>query len=225
MEAHIRILREHAQRFRGKTQDEEEVYVWWGKIRSTHRQRPLPHLKQVLALEDELGSDNGAAEREVHLYLTDYRSLYVAHVGEITAEDPRGEEDESHIPEIYLGDDINCDCWFRLWDIRRIVSDDTLAVIEELAKLRNVAYGDMPVSIYGGMVDLPLIVTRPDDSRYFEVDARDLLTDGNYWVEFDAEHSGIGALERELREDRFGDDAWELAPTVQLPLPMPMEVS
>lgn len=33
MESHIRILRELAQRFRDGG-DEEEVYVWWGKIRS-----------------------------------------------------------------------------------------------------------------------------------------------------------------------------------------------
>jgi len=210
MEAHIRILRDRAQRFRSKMDDEEEVYVWWGKIRSAHRQRPLPHLPEVLALEEQLGSAEGSAEREVHLYLTDYRSLYVAHVGEVTADDPREDEgdDGSHIPEIYRGKEIHCDCWFRLWDIRRIVSDDTLAVIEELTKLRNTAYGDMPVSIYGGMVDLPLIVTRPDGARYFETDARDLLTDGNYWVEFDAEHSGIAATERDLREHSFGDEAW-----------------
>jgi hypothetical protein len=58
------------------------------------------------------------------------------------------------------------------------------------------------------MVDLPLIVTRPDGARYFEADARDQLTDGKYWVEFDAERSGLGSIERELRENCFGEEAW-----------------
>lgn len=206
MEEHIRILRDQAQRFRSGKADEEEVFVWWGKIRSVRRQAPLPHLADVLALESQLGEGEAAAEMQ--LYMTDYRSLYVAHIGEITAEDVRKEDDGDHVPELYMQDDRQCDCWFRLWDIRRLVSDDTVAVVEELAKLRNIAYGDMPVSIYGGMVNLPLIVTRPDGARYFESDARDQLTDGKYWVEFDAERSGLGSIERELREHCFGEEAW-----------------
>ncbi len=208
METHITVLRELAQKFRSGTVGEDDVYVWWGKIRSTRRQEALPHLPVILALEKELGSEDGDAEVEMHLYLTDYRSLYVAHIGCVTADDPRDDEGTEHVPEIYRSDEINCDCWFQLWDIRRLVSDDTLAVVEELGKLRNTGYHDMPVSIYGGMVNLPLVVTRPDAARYFEPDARDLMTGGCYWVEFDAEHSGIGATERELREHCFGEEEW-----------------
>ena len=87
-------------------------------------------------------SDFKQSEHEICLYLTDYRSLYVAHVGEITADDPRDDDDELHIPPIYRPKDIHCDCWFRIWDIRRLVSDDTLAVVTELRKLRNTAYHD-----------------------------------------------------------------------------------
>lgn len=204
------LLRERARRFRARDADEESVYIWWGKIRSARRQQPLPHIADILALENELGESGGDAERELQLYLTDYRSLYVAHVGEITADDVRefDDEDESTIPPVYAQDGINCDCWFKLWDIRRLVSDDTLAVVDELAKLRNTAYHDMPVSIYGGMVNLPLIVKRPDGARYFESDVREQLIGDQYWVEFDSEHSGIGATERELREHCFGEQAW-----------------
>ena len=206
MEEHIRIIRDRAQRFRSGDVEEDDVFVWWGKIRSVRRQAPLPHLKEIIALESQLGE--GHAVSEMQLYTTDYRSLYVAHVGEITVEDVRENDDGDHIPEMYLNEKVNCDCWFRLWDIRRLVSDDTLAVIEELGKLRNTGYADMPVSIYGGMVHLPLIVTRPDGARYFEPDARDLLTDGKYWVEFDAERTGLGSIERELRENCFGEEEW-----------------
>jgi hypothetical protein len=206
MEAHIRIIRDRAQRFRSGEVEEDEVFVWWGKIRSVRRQAPLPHLNDIVALESQLG--DAEATTEVQLYITDYRSLYVAHVGEITTEDVRDEDGGDHIPDMYLDDQVHCDCWFRLWDIRRLVSDDTLAVIEELGKLRNTGYADMPVSIYGGMVHLPLIVTRPDGARYFEPDARDQLTDGKYWVESDAERTGMGSIERELRENCFGEEAW-----------------
>src|SRR5688572_21176144 len=199
MESHIMLLRDLAQRFRQGQEKEEDVYVWWGRIRSARRQTALPHLDEILALETELGDEGGDAEREIQLYLTDYRSLYVAHIGGITADDVRKDDDETHIPAVYLGKEIHCDCWFQLWDIRRLVSDDTLAVVDELSKMNNTAYHDMPVSIYGGMVNLPLIVTRPDGARYFEADVRNQLTGDRFWVEFDAEHSGIGSTQRELR--------------------------
>lgn len=208
MESHIKLLRQRAQCFRQGQEEEDNVYVWWGRIRSSRRQSTLPHIADVLALEHELGAADGDAEREMQLYLTDYRSLYVAHVGDITADDARDDDDATHIPAIYLNDEVHCDCWFQLWDIRRLVSDDTLAVVDELSKLRNTSYYDMPVSIYGGMLNLPLIVTRPDGERYFEADVRKQLTEDRYWVEFDAEHSGIGSTEKDLRENSFGEDLW-----------------
>ena len=70
-----------------------------------------------------------------------------------------------HMPHYYRSQ--FADFWFRLWDIRRLVADDTPAVIEELKRLRNIRYHDRPVSLYGGMVDLPLIVTRPDEVSWF----------------------------------------------------------
>lgn len=208
VESHILILRDLASRFRSNQIDEDEVYVWWGKIRSAHRLEPLPHIQRVIALEAELNGENDVVARELQLYITDYRSLYVAHVGEITAEDIRDEDEDDHIPAFYRKDGITCDCWFRLLDIRRLISDDTLSVVEELQKLRNTEYHDSPVSIYGGMVNVPLIVTRPDGARYFDPYVREQLTDGRHWVEFDLERGGIGATERELREHCFGEDSW-----------------
>jgi hypothetical protein len=209
MENHIALLRERARLYRDRPDDEDDVYIWWGKIRSARRQEALKHLDQILAIGENLIDDDGVATREVQLYLTDYRSLYVAHVAEVTVEDPREDPNEAaHVPAVYLGREVHCDCWFRVWDIRRLVADDTPAVVDELRKLSNTAYHGMPVSIYGGMVDLPLIVTRPDGARYFEEDVREQLTGGAYWVEFDSEHSGLGATEKELREDHFGEELW-----------------
>jgi hypothetical protein len=186
---------------------EDDVYVWWGKIRSPNRQQPMAHLPEILAIDDLLNSPE--APPEVHLYLTDYRSLYVAHVGEVTAADVREEEDEPdrYVAGVYRG--AQCDCWFRLWDIRRLVHDDTLGVIDELRKLRNTHYHDKPVSIYGGMIDLPLVVRRDDGARFFDPEVRRLYIDGRSWAEFDAERTGLGTIERDLRENMLGDDAWK----------------
>ncbi len=200
MERHLETLLDRMRRYRADEISADDVYVWWGKVRSPHREGTLPHLDRICALEADVDT------REVHVYLTDYRSLFVAHLGEVTCDDIR-ELDDEPMPGYYreFGD---CDCWFRLWDIRRIVVDDTTEVVNQLKKLRDPSYHDRPVSIYGGMRDLPLIVTREDDVAFFDPDRRKHLTEGKFWAEFDAEHAGIGAIERELRDNMLGDKAW-----------------
>jgi hypothetical protein len=204
LEVLLRTMREH----RAGTREEEDVYVWWGKVASSNRLQPLPHLADVLAIDELANSDSSDAE--INLYLTDYRSLYVAHLGEVTADDVREYPDESaHIPTYYNTDGLNCDFWFRLFDIRRLVLDDTPSVIRELKQLMNTRYYDKPVSLYGGMSELPLIVTRPDEATWFDRETRERLTGGRFWAEYDAERAGAGAMQRELRENRFGNAAWE----------------
>lgn len=93
-------------------------------------------------------------------------------------------------------------------DIRRLVADDTLAVIRELKALLNLSYQNKPVSLYGGMVDLPLVVSRPDSRGFFDRDTRDAIIGERLWAEFDAETAGVGAMERELRQNLLGDEVW-----------------
>jgi hypothetical protein len=94
MDAHLRMLLANIDAFRGGHIADEDVYVWWGKVRSSYRLERLPHLDEVLAMDETLDPDG---DRELHLYLTDYRSLYVGHVYEITADDVRADEG-SHVP-------------------------------------------------------------------------------------------------------------------------------
>jgi hypothetical protein len=123
MDRHLEVLlRWAAQRKEGKV-PEEDVYVWWAKVRSPNRQGPLPHRDEVLALRDQV-----AAETETHLYLTDYSSLYVARIVDLTDADvPTEWEDErDHMPRYYEG--LAADFWFQLWDIRRLVAKETCAI-------------------------------------------------------------------------------------------------
>jgi hypothetical protein len=48
MEQHIRVLQDAARKYRHGKLAEEQVYVWWGKLRSEHRPRPLPHVDEIL---------------------------------------------------------------------------------------------------------------------------------------------------------------------------------
>ncbi|HYW50916.1 MAG TPA: hypothetical protein VE861_09930 [Gemmatimonadaceae bacterium] len=200
LQEHVAVLLDWARRPGGDPQD---VFVWWGKVKSAQRQAPMPHKHDVLAISP---AEHDA--REVHLYLTDYRSLYVAQVDCIEAADPRGTDPE-HVPAYYTEQELECDCWFMLCDIRLLVRDDLESVAAELMKLRNTRYGDRRVSLYGGMVDLPLIVTRDAPCDFFSDAEKALLTDGQPWAVFDAAQSGVGATEATLRLDHFGD-SWSL---------------
>jgi len=203
MDRHLEVLLRWAVARNEGRADHDEVYVWWAKLRSANRQAPLPHATEVLELRAQI-----EAGVETHLYLTDYSSLYVAHLVEVTDEDVRrdwpGERD--HMPAYY--EEHETDFWFQLWDIRRIVAKEPPATIEELKRLRNVRYNDRPVSLYGGIVDLPLIVTREDGANWFaDIGA---LTEGRRWAERDAELRGeTERLSSELRDNLLGHEIWD----------------
>ena len=131
----------------------------------------------------------------------------MAEVAAISAENP-DVNDLIHTPAYYVRNQLTCDCWFMLVDIRRLVADDLMGVIDQLKLLTNLRYHDQPVSLYGGMVELPLLVTRADERTFFSADERTALTGGVNWVEFDAETGGLGAMERDLRENLFGGPVW-----------------
>jgi hypothetical protein len=187
--------------------DDPDVYVWWAKLRSPNRDEPLAHKDDVLALQQQI--DAGV---ETHLYLTDYRSLYAGHLVEVTERGVGAEPGErEHMPAYYR--DREVDCWFRLADIRRLIAGDGPATNEELRNLLNVRYHHRPVSIYGGMIELPLVVERQDGAAWF-ADA-DELTGGRRWVVRDSEMRGeTERLSAELRDNLLGQEIWEaLHPT------------
>jgi hypothetical protein len=84
LDAHLHVLLRWAERSRDPADaasPEEDVYVWWAKIRSPRRDGELPHAAEIAALQSQIDDDV-----ETHLYLTDYRSLYVGPLGEVTAD-------------------------------------------------------------------------------------------------------------------------------------------
>ena len=201
MDAHVAVLVERARAHRRGEIPEDEVHVWWGRIRSARRQEELPHLSDVLALDDQIEADV-----PTYLYLTDYSSLYVADLARITVDDVRAKR-ETAIPAYYR--DQECDLWFQLWDVRRLVVQDTRAVVQELRRLRNLRYHEQPVSLYGGMVQLPLLVWREAEVDWFG--DRAALTDGLLWAEKDAEfRSEAARLSADLRDNLFGPRIWNL---------------
>ena len=205
VDQHFALLLDWATRFDEGKAGEDDVYVWWGKVKSQNRLQPLAHKDDIAALATALEADDHA---ESHLYVTDYRTLYV---GELLAieEGALTAAEQAHVPAYYREKDLKCDFWFMVGDFRRLVTDDLPRVAEELRALRNVHYHDKPVSLYGGMVDLPLVVKRSDNVRFFEPDVRDDITGGKLWVQHDAAlGGGAAAIERDLRDNVLGETVW-----------------
>lgn len=76
MEAHLRVLLTLAARQDRDGYSDDKLYVWWGKVRSANRQQAQAHQDDIRRIRDSIAA--GA-----HLYLTDYRSLYVGDLDEI----------------------------------------------------------------------------------------------------------------------------------------------
>lgn len=201
LDEHLRILLHWAEQYRTGECGYEDVYVWWAKLRSPNRDAPtLPHHAEIMALQEQI--ERGT---ETQLYLTDYRSLYVAHMEDVLDANVLEDDEAEHMPAYYLTQ--RADLWFRIVDIRRVVSNDTVAVIEELKRLANTRYHGRPVSLYGGMVELPLIVTREDGRQWFPQATS--LTDGLLWAQHDADLRGeTDRMARELRDNLIGAAAW-----------------
>jgi hypothetical protein len=203
MDDHLSVLLDWARRHAEGAPPDEDVYVWWAKLASAHRPEPMRHRAEVLALGEQ------AARAETHLYITEYRSLYVAHVADVVAEDVREDaEERAHIPAYYFDRPETADCWFQLWDIRRLVSDDGPAVADVLRRLLNTRHDDHPVSLYGGMVEMPLLVRCAEEEPGWFSDRASLLGETR-WVERDGQARGeTERLAGELRDNLIGREGW-----------------
>lgn len=199
LDAHVRLLLDRLDDARQGRRTFDTVYVWWGRLRSPHRRGGLPHLDSILALQRQI--ERGI---ETHLYLTDYRSLVVALVDRVDKDvDRRAEQD--HVPAYYGRHEV--DVWFRIRDVRRLVSNDTVAVIHETRKLHNLRYHNAPVSLYGGMVELPLLVTHEDRPQWF-AHREALLGPGHLWAERERQRQDVESLGIELRDHVLGRRVW-----------------
>jgi hypothetical protein len=93
----------------GKARD-DDLYVWWGKVKSPNRQQPLVRAPDIRALGSDLA--NGTRETEAHLYVTDYRVLFVGELLAIHEGDlPAGENE--HVPPYYAARKSRCDFWVK----------------------------------------------------------------------------------------------------------------
>lgn len=202
MDVHLRVLLHWARMGDQGEASVSDVYVWWARLRSAGRKGDHPYKDQILELDEQIRKGV-----ETHLYLTDYRSLYVGHLAEITATNIPKErpEEKSHIPNYVLKHEAGF--WFRLRDVRQVVSGDLAGTELEIQKLRNTIRPDKSVSMYGGIANAPMIVTRSPSTQWFE--DQEELTGGQLWAQLEAQLRGESKrVARQLRDNLFGSLLW-----------------
>ena len=125
----------------------------------------------------------------------------------VSRDDVRDTGEDEHVPRYYAERQYLTDFWFRLFDIRRLVADDTVAVVTELQRLRNVRYHGRPVSLYGGIYELPLLVTSDSEAGWFA--DRESLIEERLWAERDGRLRGeTERLASDLRDNLIGRELW-----------------
>jgi hypothetical protein len=60
MDASIQLLLARARDHRAAKAEEEDVFVWWGKVRAPNRQQKIPH-PGILAVDRDLSGVDGAS--------------------------------------------------------------------------------------------------------------------------------------------------------------------
>ena len=64
LDAHLRVFLRWAERSRDPADDaspEEDVYIWWAKIRSPRRAGELPHAAEIAAIQSQIDDERGTS--------------------------------------------------------------------------------------------------------------------------------------------------------------------
>ena len=149
IEDHIRILNQN-----GNT---EEAKVAFGKVHSKRRDYEHPFGDMVDTL-----CDAASPENPIQLFLTDFSSMYVCYIENVTKE-----LDGIKAPAYY--DSLDVDRWFIVSDIREIARNDFDYVRDQvLTKFTTPNFGDHTYALYGNRYDYPLVVEQKQVINYFE---------------------------------------------------------
>ncbi|ASM37018.1 hypothetical protein CSF_1154 [Campylobacter sputorum bv. faecalis CCUG 20703] len=107
---------------------------------------------------------NVSDAKPLQLFLTDYSSLFVAKVTQVTS------SDMSHIaPRYYADKHLDVEKWFVISDLRELVRSDFESIRDSfLANFTTPSYGSHTFTIYGNAYVYPLIVEQKQPINYFE---------------------------------------------------------
>ena len=150
IEQHLQILK-------------EKNSVAFGKIRSKLRDYNHPNEEALETIYDDVSRDN-----PMQLFLTDYNSIYVAHV--ISVKQTKTKIIKA--PKYY--DDLDVEMWYVFDDLRLIVKDDFQSIRDNvLANFNATNFNNRTYAVYGNKYVYPMRVTMKEEIDYFYKDNED----------------------------------------------------
>ncbi len=137
--------------------------VAFGKIKSKIRDYEHPNEEVLDSIYDEVSRDN-----PMQLFLTDYNSIYVAHVIAVKTDKTRFIK----APSYY--DTMEVEKWYVIDDLRLIVEDDFKNIRDNiLPNFRAINYNNHTYAIYGNKYVYPMQISMKENINYFEKDNED----------------------------------------------------
>ncbi|WP_434579795.1 ATP-binding protein [Sulfurimonas sp. NW15] len=132
--------------------------VAFGKLRSKLRDYEHPSQNLLNELYSEVSQDT-----PLQLFLTDYNSMYVAHV--VAVKEDKSKDIEA--PKYY--DEFDVEKWYIIDDLRLIVSNDFQLIRDNiLANFLATNFNNRTYAIYGNKYVYPMQVTMKEEINYFE---------------------------------------------------------
>jgi len=174
----------------------------FGKIRSKLRDYEHPYQERLNEIYDSISEEN-----YLQLFLTDYSSIYVAKVIEVTTEDR-----SDMAPDYYRHKKLDVERWFVISDMREIVRNDFESIRDRiLSNFTTPNFGDHHYAIYGNSYVYPLVVEMDEKMDYFEND-----NDGfRYFTEIFKSQNRLDT-KKALIDYRFGEKSfYSLHPNTQ----------
>jgi len=176
--------------------------VAFGKVRSRLRDYEHPHEEKLQSLYRSISRTN-----YLQLFLTDYSSIYVAKVIEVTQK-----ECWDLAPAYYREKGLDVETWFIISDIRRIVHNDFVQVRDRvLANFTTPNFGGHHYAVYGNSYVYPLVVEMDNEIDYFETDSEEF----RYFTEIFKSEARLKS-KQSLIDYRFGEEVfYALHPNTQ----------
>lgn len=142
----------HLLKSKVKSED-HKAHLYWGKIKKTDKNK-------ALCVEDykNIVLENKRANRDTHLFISDFNFFWVAKVEEVTTKRPKPSETLS----IYETEDV--EIWFKIKDMD-LLCDHPVATKEQIAKLSSGAVKSLNPHLSG--LRYPLIVDDLSSELYF----------------------------------------------------------
>lgn len=179
---------------------QDKGVVVFGKVRSKIRDYESSNQEELEEIYNNVSREN-----PLQLFLTDYNSMFVAHVVAVKTEKTK----LIKTPDYY--DELDVEKWFVLDDLRLLATNDFQDIRDNILANFKAASNNHTYAIYGNKYVYPMQITMKEQINYFEKDNEDF----KYFTNIFKSNEQI-QMKQNLIDFNFGEkNFYALAPNTQ----------